>query len=76
MPPIAAAEATPEPLIEPNSILATTLVCAKGPGKKLLTNLAQLIKRIAIPPLFIKLPARIKNGMANRAKESSPTNTR
>ena len=76
MPPMAAAEATPDPLMEPNSMLATTLVWARGPGRKLLTILAQLISRMAMPPLFIRLPARMKKGMANRAKESRPTKTR
>lgn len=33
---------------------------------------ARLIKRIAIPPLFISVPAKMKKGIANRAKLSSP----
>ena len=32
VPPIAAAAATPEPLMAPNSMLATTLVSARAPG--------------------------------------------
>ena len=76
MPPTAAADATPEPLIEPNNMLETTLVCAKEPGKNPLIIFEKLINRIAMPPLFIIFPARIKNGIANKAKESKPTNIR
>ncbi|MOA24824.1 hypothetical protein D3C78_1455200 [compost metagenome] len=42
----------------------------------MLMILAQLIRRMAMPPLFIRLPARMKKGMASRAKESRPTKTR
>ena len=72
VPPTAAAAATADPEIEPNIILASTLTCAKEPGKRPPNTLANSIKRNAIPPRFIILPARIKNGIASKEKLSRP----
>ena len=70
--PMAEAAAVPEPEMAPKSILATALVCARAPGILPVNNFAKLIRRIAIPPLFIKFPARIKNGMARRLNTEIP----
>gem|GEM_PF-5517063 len=74
MPPMAAAAAVPLPLMAPNSILATILVWAREPGRHPLISLAQLTSRMAMPPLFIMLPARIKKGMASSENEFTPVN--
>ena len=60
----------------PKSMLATTFVCARAPGIRPLSTLAQLTRRSAIPPLFIILPARIKKGMAISENELEPANKR
>ena len=73
-PPIAAAAAAPEPDIAPNNILATTFDCASAPGIRPLITLAQLTSLVAIPPLFIILPARMKNGIAISENELEPAN--
>ncbi|MNW62263.1 hypothetical protein D3C74_403810 [compost metagenome] len=39
-------------------------------------TLAASIRRPAMPPLFISTPARMKKGMASRAKELMPVNMR
>ena len=72
--PIAAAAAAPEPLMAPNNMLATTFDCASAPGILPAITLAQLTSLVAIPPLFIILPARIKNGMAISENEFEPAN--
>ena len=72
MEPIAEAAAVPEPEMAPKSILATTFVCASAPGARPVTNFARLIRRTAIPPLFIIFPARIKKGMASRLNTEIP----
>ena len=74
VPPIAAAAAAPEPDIAPNNILATTFDCASAPGIRPLITLAQLTSLVAIPPLFIILPARMKNGIAISENELEPAN--
>ena len=71
-PPIAVAAAIPEPEIEPNIAFPAMFVSAKDPGTFPRTNSARLINLLAIPPLFIKRPARIKNGTAIREKLSIP----
>ena len=70
--PMALAAAVPEPEIAPNKAFAKIFVWAKPPGVLPVTILAKLIKRIAIPPLFIIFPARIKNGMANKLNTLIP----
>ena len=72
VPPIAAAAAAPEPLIAPKSMFATTFVCAKADGIRPLKTLAQLTRRMAIPPLFIIFPAKIKKGIAISENEFEP----
>lgn len=71
-PPIAAAEATAEPEIAPNSILARILQWASEHGRRPPRIRAKLINRRAIPPWFIMLPDKIKNGIANNVKLSNP----
>lgn len=44
------------------------------PGILPLITLAQLTSLVAIPPLFIILPARMKNGMAISENELEPAN--
>jgi len=53
-------------------MLAVTFTKANPPGSFPTMTLAKLINRMAIPPLFIMLPARIKKGIARRAKLSRP----
>ena len=74
--PIAAAAAPAEPAMAPNNIAETILTCAKPPGNAPTIALAKLISLLAIPPLFIICPARIKNGMAKMEKLSKPVTTR
>ena len=76
MEPMADAAAVPEPEMAPNSIFATALVCASAPGILPVNNFAKLIRRMAIPPLFIRFPARIKNGMARRLNTEIPEKMR
>ncbi|TWK25040.1 hypothetical protein CHCC20375_3963 [Bacillus licheniformis] len=71
-PPIAAAAATDEPEMEPNNMFPTTFVWAREPGSLPLINFAKLMSRIAIPPLFIIMPDKMKNGTANKEKLSIP----
>ena len=72
MDPMAEAAAVPEPEIAPKSMLATALVWARAPGMLPVNSLAKLIRRMAMPPLFIMLPARMKKGMASRLKTEMP----
>ena len=53
-------------------MLATALVCAREPGMLPVKIFAKLIRRMAIPPLFIRFPARMKNGIANRLNTEIP----
>ena len=76
MEPMAEAAAVPEPEIAPKSMLATALVCARAPGIFPVNSLAKLISRMAIPPLFMIFPARIKNGMASRLNTEIPEKIR
>jgi hypothetical protein len=71
-PPIAADVATAEPDIEPNNIADTMWTKANPPGNIPTSDLAKAISRLAIPPLFISCPERMKKGMAKRAKLSRP----
>ena len=70
--PTAEAAATEEPEIAPKNILVSTLVAARQPGIFPTKNRARRTRRRAMPPLFIMLPASIKNGSASSAKESMP----
>jgi hypothetical protein len=53
-------------------MLPRTFVWANDPGIRPASNFAKLISLIAIPPLFIIIPDKTKNGTANKAKLSSP----
>ena len=74
--PTAAAAAMADPLTEPNSMLARTLVWASGAGVLPTSTFARSMSRVAIPPLFMMPPASTKNGMASRANELTPVNIR
>ena len=76
VPPIAAAAAVPDPLIAPNNIFPTTFVCARDPGNFPDNSVAKLTNFMAIPPLFIIIPASTKNGIANSENEFIPVNIR
>ncbi len=73
---MAAAAAAPEPEIAPKSIFAMTLVWASAPGIRPAMTLATLTRRSAMPPLFIRLPANMKKGIAIREKEFAPAKSR
>jgi len=76
MPPMAEAAATPEPEMAPKSMLATMLVWAREPGSLWANIWAHPINRLAMPPLFMMLPASTKKGMASREKELAPVKVR
>ena len=67
-PPIAEAAATDEPDNAPKSIFARILACARFYGIFPTNICAKLISLLAIPPLFIILPARMNNGTAKSEK--------
>ena len=68
--PTAAAEATDAPETEPNIAFATTVVWASEAGSRPATTWREVDQpRLAMPPLFMRPPARMKNGMASRANE-------
>ena len=69
--PIAAAEAIADPETAPNSIAETILTNANPPGNPPTIVFAKSIKRLAIPPVAMMLPERIKNGIANKVKLSN-----
>ena len=72
MEPIAEVAATEEPDTAPKNIFASTFVAARYPGTHPTSSLARRTSRFAIPPLFIMLPPKEKNGRARREKESQP----
>ena len=72
MEPMAEAAAVPEPDMAPNSMFATALVWARAPGMLPVKSFAKLMRRMAIPPLFMIFPARMKNGMARRLNTDMP----
>ena len=67
----AAAEAEPE--IAPNSAFAPILVTSKAPGSLPRIAITKSTSRLATPPWFIRLPARIKKGIAVRLNLLIPT---
>jgi len=71
-PPMADAAAAADPEIAPNNIAAMIFTNARPPGNFPTKTLAKSISLLAIPPLFIICPARIKNGIASNAKLSNP----
>jgi len=70
--PMAAAEATAAPDTAPNMAFASTFVCASAAGAFPVSALAASMSRVAIPPLFIRTPARTKNGIASSGNELMP----
>ena len=70
--PIAETVAGPEPEIAAKNMQAKTVTIAKPPVINPTRLSAKLTNLREIPPLHIKAPARMKNGMASRGKESSP----
>ena len=58
--------------MEPNMALPAMLVSARDPGTLPKTSMARLISLLAMPPLLIKRPARMKNGTASSVKLSMP----
>ena len=69
---MADAAATEEPDSAPKSMLPTILAWAREPGIQPTNSFAKFTRRLAIPPLFMMLPARMKRGMASREKLSTP----
>jgi AGCS family alanine or glycine:cation symporter len=69
--PAAAADAEPE--IAPNSAFAPTLVTSSAPGHFPRIAITKSTRRFAIPPRFIRFPAKIKNGIAVRLNLLIPT---
>jgi hypothetical protein len=51
-------------------MLASTLACPSPPLRGRTVILTKVKRRFVIPPVFINLPARRKNGMASRRKLS------
>ena len=74
--PTAAAAAEAEPEIAPNSAFAPTLVTSSAPGSFPRIAITKSTSRFAIPPWFIRFPARMKNGMAVRLNLLMPTKIR
>ena len=70
---MADADAMADPAMAPIIIAPIILINANPPGSDPTRVFAKAIRRWAIPPLFINSPESIKNGIANKAKLSSPT---
>ena len=71
--PTAAAAADADPEIAPNRALAPTFATRREPGSLPRTASTRSTSRPAIPPWFIRFPARMKNGMAVRLNRLIPT---
>ena len=63
-----AASAMADPDIPEKITLAMTQTCPSPPGTWPTTALANRNIRLVTPPVFIRFPARIKNGIARRVK--------
>ena len=61
--------AAAEPEMAPKSMHVTVFTKASPPGSLPTSVAAKSIKRRAKPPAPMSSPARMKNGIANRAKE-------
>ena len=72
--PTAAAAAEAEPEIAPNNALVPTFVTRSAPGNLPRIANTKSTSLFAIPPWFIKLPARMKNGIAVKENLLIPTN--
>ena len=73
-PPMAEAVATPEPEMAPNSAEATTVTRARLP---LIRPINALATSMSLPVILrdMRLPARMKKGMASREEEFMPANS-
>jgi len=60
-----AASALEEPEQPPMNVDSTTLTCAMPPLMCPATCMESLIRRLVIPELFIKLPAKMNRGTAS-----------
>src|SRR5699024_1770293 len=69
-PPIAATVAGPEPAIAAKNIHATIVTSDRPPVIQPTIVVARSKSRLEIPPFPIRIPARMKNGIANSGKES------
>jgi len=67
--PCPAASALAEPEMPAKNTDNSTLICAKPPGKWPTSALDNRIMRTVMPPPFIKLAVKRKNGTANKMKE-------
>ncbi|MNF96081.1 hypothetical protein D3C84_788590 [compost metagenome] len=73
--PIAAVVAVEEPDIVEKNIEVSTTTPPRPPRIQPRIALARFTRRLAMPPDCIRLPARMKKGMAIRLKESSDSKT-
>ena len=71
-PPTEDTAATAEPEIEPNSMQVKMFTYPRPPVNLPTSELAKLVRRVAMPPLPMSRPARIKKGMARSEKLSTP----
>ena len=76
MEPTAAAAAEAEPEMAPNRALVPMLVMSSAPGSLPRMDMTKSTSRFAMPPWFMMLPARMKNGIAVRLNLLMPTNVR
>ena len=74
--PTAAAAAEAEPEMAPKRALAPALVTSRAPGSFPSRAMTKSTSRLAMPPWFIRFPARMKKGMAVRLKLLMPTKVR
>ena len=72
MPPTAAASATAEPEMPPKSVEAAMLTWPRPPRTWPISEPAKATMRAAMPPLTIRSPAKMKNGIAISVKTETP----
>src|SRR5690554_3516640 len=75
-PPTATTVAGLEPEMAPKNMLDDTAVMPRPPVKRPTSRLAKLTMRWDSPPTLIRLPVRMKNGIAISENLSSPANRR
>ncbi len=64
------------PLMPAKITEASTLTCPNPPRSQPTSAIAKLKMRVVMPALFIRLPARMKNGTASSGKLSMPPTMR
>jgi len=69
---MAAVVAGPEPEMAPKNIQATTVAVPRPPVVWPMSLLATLTSRLDNPPVSIREPASMKQGMATRGRDSKP----